>query len=512
MSMTVRRSLCVGLILSAGIGLEWRLRAAADEPASDARAHAGRTRTAPGAERYLLLKDGRLLPGIITHDDTGYVLKKKLGVIRFPNKAVERSFDSVKEAYEYLLARLPEDDPGERLRLAKWCLGLHLTSEARQQLEKILEISPDHEQAIGMLTNIAHTEEARTARGDGETKVDEQVRQTAGEDVAEDRAGALDSAVLRGAERGMGISQLPVIYDLPQPLAIRRAEEFRDYVHPVLQAFCAKCHNAAYDGSFQLITAATPRERTADVVRANLDATLRLIDRENPARSELLSSTLRPHGYGGKQRPIFPGSNNRAYRILAAWVNGLRSSDPVKRESASPARTAADGGETFAAERNRDSIVPLDQIARGMQSGDPGQISAIDSPRASRPAGRAYRYVEGQGMVAEDSSKGDPREFPLPYMMGGPKPTMPGQPGASQATSRSRTDLARHPADEPPARAAAMPPPKNTSTSAPATDESQTATTSKKPTAADKKKKTAKIDPAILQKLLQKNATRSPSE
>ena len=76
--------------------------------------------------------------------------------------------------------------------------------------------------------------------------------------VAEDRPGALDSAVLRGAERRMGITGLPVIFDLPQAMAVQRAEEFRQYVHPVLQAYCAKCHNADYDGPFQLVPASNP--------------------------------------------------------------------------------------------------------------------------------------------------------------------------------------------------------------------------------------------------------------
>ena len=62
---------------------------------------------------------------------------------------------------------------------------------------------------------------------------------------------------------------------------------------------------------------------SADALRANLDATLRLIDPENPSHSVLLSSTLRPHGRGTKPRPIFPGSNDKAYKALAEWAGRL---------------------------------------------------------------------------------------------------------------------------------------------------------------------------------------------
>ena len=178
---------------------------------------------------------------------------------------MERSFDTVREAYEYRLARLPEDDPAERLLLARWCLNLRMPAEARAQLEKVLEISPDHGPAKAMLTKIAQSEASRAIRG--ESKVDAEVQQTAGEQVGEDDPKAFDSAVLRGAERGMGITGLPVIFDLPQPLAVRRAEEFKQYVHPVLQAYCAKCHNSDYDGPFQLVTAVNPKQRTRRALR-----------------------------------------------------------------------------------------------------------------------------------------------------------------------------------------------------------------------------------------------------
>ena len=104
-----------------------------------------------------------------------------------------------------------------------------------------------------------------------------------------------------------GVKDLPVIFDLPLPLAIKRTEEFTRYVHPLLQAYCAKCHDGQYDGDFQLVPIRGRADRTSDALRANLDATLRLIDPKNPSHSVLLSSTLRPHGRGTKPRPIFPG-------------------------------------------------------------------------------------------------------------------------------------------------------------------------------------------------------------
>ena len=260
----------------------------------------------------------------------------------------------MQEVYKYKLEQLPEDDFQERIKLARWCLEQKMEPEARQQLEAILERNPKHVQAKAMLVSLDQADVRLSNR-----MRDPGVRQTAGEQVEPivgDRPGTLDASVISGAQRGMRISGLPVIFDLPPAQAVKRAEEFNRYVHPVLQIYCARCHNERSEGSFQLVQIKTRIDRTPEAVRANLDATLRLIDRENPTRSELLSSSLRPHGRGPNTRPIFQGSNDKAYQILATWAKNLQSATPVA-EGVVPARFAAspvdDSGETFASQRSR---------------------------------------------------------------------------------------------------------------------------------------------------------------
>ena len=199
--------------LAASFGLAMGMGAGADEPTPRERATA--RPAAAGEDRYLLLTDGRLIRGVISHDETTYTVTQKLGVIRFPKKLVERSFDTVREAYQYRLERLPEDDPGERLLLARWCLNLHMTAEAKAQLEKVLEISPDHGPARAMLTKITQSEASRLA----------------GEQTKVDADGAADGRRRRSPRTapepwirrycgapsgGWGSRGLPVIFGLPQ--------------------------------------------------------------------------------------------------------------------------------------------------------------------------------------------------------------------------------------------------------------------------------------------------------
>lgn len=496
-----------GLLVAACFGLASGVVVGADGPPPQGNAPAVAARS--DGERYLLLKNGRLIRGVVSEDEAAYTVTQRIGAIRYPKTQVERPVATVEEAYRYQLERIPDDDPAEQLRLARWCMSLHLDKEAKTLLEQVVEISPSHAQAKAMLMHMNQAEAARLAGA--ETKVDEDVRKTSAAEIADDRPGALDSAVLRGAERRMGITGLPVIFDLPPAMAVRRAEQFKQYVHPVLQACCAKCHNAEYPGTFQLVAVRTARQRTPDALRANLDATLRLIDRENPAKSELLTTVLLPHGNGGKGRPIFLGSNDRAYQILSAWVTSLKpqTSAGESPTSLSP-RSTGEAGESFAADRSRSGGETIDEIARSQRPVDPRPFSAMGNPGA-QAGGRAYRYVEGQGMLPEDARQADPREFPLPYMLGGSRPQVPGEiakgdgripPPATRAAGVRGTGSPRG------ARPDRVAPPAEADDSDPALPEppkSRAAGTTNTPAA---KKKPVTIDPKILEKLLQKNANR----
>jgi hypothetical protein len=218
----------------------------------------------------------------------------------------------------------------------------------------------------------------------------------------------------------MRISDLPVVFDLPPAQAVKRGDEFSHYVHPVLQTYCARCHNDHYEGKFQLVPFKNKQDRTRESLRANLDAALKLIDRENPPRSELLSSSLRPHGRGPNAKPIFQGSNDRAYQILAAWVNNLRvkkSGEPI-----AAARMGAQGqeaGDLFAADRSRISV------DAGLPSVPAGGKIAIEAEVLP-----PLRYEKGKGLTVE--SKNDPSEFPIPFAVSGVKPKPGEKPPAAR--------------------------------------------------------------------------------
>jgi hypothetical protein len=204
----------------------------------------------------------------------------------------------------------------------------------------------------------------------------------------------------------------------------------------LLQVHCAKCHNGEYEGPFQLVTTKSRADHTPEALRANLDATLRLVDPKNPSHSELLSTTLRAHGPRLRPRPIFPGSNDPTYQILARWVQNLcPPSTGAEANRAERVQTLTERAETFAIDR--------DQIGRDR----PDQNAPALSGRAARPelaAGMAAetripppsRFVRGGAPVAQGSNPAVPDEFPLPFAITGVKPNLaPADPASKPAAT-----------------------------------------------------------------------------
>jgi hypothetical protein len=362
--------------------------------------------------QVVLLSDGRLVTGVISEEEAMIVVTQPVGSMKFPKKRVEKVFASIQEVYAYKLEQLPEDDFDERIKLARWCLGQKMEPEARKQLEAILQRSPKHVQAKAMLDSLDQALARAANRGK-----DAAVQQTGGEQFPQasgDRPGALDASVISGARRGMGVSELPVVFDLPRAQAVKRADEFVRYIHPVLQNYCARCHNERYDGPFQLVQYKSRSDRTPSALRANLDATLKLVDQENPTRSTLLSSALRPHGRGQNPRPIFKGSNDAAYQILSTWVNKLQAAKTT--EGVVPAGFSSPGpdqGETFASQRGR--------ISNNSNTEAAGSVVRFGTGPVENKALPPLRAVPGQrGLVPED--KADPNEFPVPFAISGARP------------------------------------------------------------------------------------------
>jgi hypothetical protein len=418
-------------LLAAGLAALGLIGLAPPEPA-DPSAPAPPGAGAPAAPSppytVLLMSDGRLQQGAVSEDATRYTLHTRGGDIPIPKRSVEAKFRSVEEAYQYKVGNLPDRDLDERMKLARWCLHNELKAHAKEQLQLIVSRSPSFSEARWMLESL-QKEEARAAIA----RVDSGVAK-AGAEVVEPPAGAsdrpdrIDPSLLRAARRELGINNIPQIGDLPPAMAVRRAGEFAHLVQPVLQSRCARCHNEQHPGSFQLVVIKPRRDRVDDALRANLDATLRLIDLENPDKSEILSSALVPHP---NKQPVFKGANDPEYQILATWVKSLRAPKGSREVATSrlEGRPAAAGDERFATDRPATAPLPFTPTPPSADA-RPQPPQAIN-PVTPQPPGQ---IIPGSATGLQPYAPPD-TDFPVPYMAGGPRPKLDStsnpQPGPS---------------------------------------------------------------------------------
>jgi hypothetical protein len=491
----------VMIALSVAISFGWvtmRNHSLAEEPRDETAPQAA---TSAPPERYLLLTNDQLIKGVITERETDYQVGQRIGAISFPKRLVEGVFDSTTDAYKYRVEQLPERDTEERMKLALWCLNMKLKAQAKEQLMKVIELNPRHTQAKAMLFSMQQAAEIATQR-----QLDRDVQQAAAETTREPRPGALDSAVIQNAQRGMGISGLPVIFDLPAPLAVKRANEYFRSVHPLLQLYCARCHDGNYNGQFQLIPIKSRADRNPDALRANLDATLRLVNPDSLAKSELLSSTLRAHGNDPRPRPIFTGSNDKSYQILSAWVQSLGATK-TGDESVRPdlARRANENAEPFASNRGA-----MTSDSRQPALADPRAGIAPPPLVGNQPTANVIppplRYHGKVDLSEHNGNSADPREleFPLPAVIGGFKTALPAS-GSAPKTGTRKTSQPAGKTD--PSLTANSPGAASGLTESLSPEDAAKPASQAKPTdetgAPKKKSKPVTIDPKLLERALQ---------
>jgi len=450
----------------------------------------------------LSLYDGKVYQGTVQVDETGYSVVQNGGVLRFRKELVEGAFGSIREVYRFKAERVPARDPDERLKLARWCLSHRLNAEAKAQLLAVLELSPGNIEIKNMVANIDNAA-ARTALHD------EALVRTRLAPASDGRPGELDPAIFRAdrAPVGAAATGLPTIFDLPTPMAVKRADEFTKNVHGILQQACARCHNENYQGAFQLIEVKSRHGLTPNVVRANLEATLRVVDPDSPARSELLTRALVPHG--PHKRPIFRGATDPNYQRVAAWVNRLGRSSAAPSsasgrfgpEEPAPSSAVAEVDSVgFAAGRAHPASAPAPIAPDPSFDGRP-QPPAAPNPVVPRPPGQ---FIAGSGSGMQPYAPPD-TDFTVPYMMGGPRPKPAATPGQAQtqaqtpATATAGVELPPLPAPGPsaPPTAAASPAATAAPTAAP-----PTAGAAPKPA-----RQPIKIDPALLERALMNRYT-----
>ncbi len=449
--------------ITAGLTVLGLLWGPATLPAAPPQVPAQATPTAvppASAPTVLLLSDGRVVQGTIRETDLGYSVATPFGELPFRRRDVVQTFVSIQQVYQYKQSLVPERDPDERLRLAQWCVTQRLFEEARNELDLVLKLSPGLPQAKSMLFMIdAEVRKASLPRPD------EALQRASAEEMPAGVPGTLNPSIIRELRdeyrRTPNAGGIPIIFDLPPAVAVKRYREFATFIHPALHRTCAQCHNEQSQGSFRLIQARARRDLENDlVIRANLDAVLPLVDPFDPEVSKLLTSAIMPHP--PTNRPVLTGPNSHTYQLLANWVHGLKDTtaaapsqthaptDAVNRTGfAAPAPTPSGG---FAADRaappptrpaTRPAPTTSNSPAQNLPALSNTTLPPFDpDPVVPTPAGQIFPGA----VTRQQAQLPPPSSFPSPALMGGPnqqqltKPNAVSEPKITTVATGSTTE------------------------------------------------------------------------
>jgi len=245
--------------------------------------------------KVAILDNDRIIEGDIERVGDQYRVRRPVGETWLAAAKVRRLCATMVDALDYIRSQANLNDPDERLRLARWCLGQDLRAEALAELEAAADMRPSHAETQRMLRGLQRTVVSEPAPAAPEK---EETPEAPPEPVA--------ALPYNPAALGMFVNK----------------------VQPILMNACACCHANNKGGAFTLqrgYTNGKPANRKT--TQHNLMAVLAQVNRHRPGDSPLLAKALMLHG--GADHPPLQGPAAPAFRTLSDWVYFAMTNVPL---------------------------------------------------------------------------------------------------------------------------------------------------------------------------------------
>ncbi len=244
-------------------------------------------------ESVLILRNGHVLVGEITRSDDRFNVSVEGGRISVSVADTELLCRNLEEAYEHKRLALGSLDVHGHLELAGWCQRQGLMELAGRELLEAKKLSPSHP----MIPVI----ERRIQMSLAPPKPVEPVKV-----AAVSVRPPLSPDELDHIARDMPPGTMETFVRSIQPLLVNRCG-------------AARCHGPVSDNQLHLLRPPPSSRPSRRTTQRNLHAVLKLIDRNDPTRSPLLTSALKPHG--DLDVPVFAGRRADQYERVANWVH-----------------------------------------------------------------------------------------------------------------------------------------------------------------------------------------------
>lgn len=315
----------------------------------------------------LLLKNGETLDGRISRSGDYYLIVSPTAEVQVRVREVEAICRDVEEVYAKKHALVNTRSADSYLTLAQWCIDRQLYGYAARALTDAYKIDDLH-------PRLELLERRMKAAMTTPTPV------VAPPKPPEPK---FNDAELERAVKSVSAESL---------------HEFTVRVQPLMMNYCATagCHGPRAASTFQLERIYLNERTDPRIVRTNLHAVLKQVDRAHPAKSPLLNVPITAHG--GAKKPIFNAHNAEHYRVVAGWVGRL-----AQQVRYAPQPTSAD------------VVSSANTLQQRMPLSPPSATAPSTAPTSTAPAAG----VGLPGAVTLDAAS-----------VGTPTPTVPPVPAA----------------------------------------------------------------------------------
>ena len=244
-------------------------------------------------EGVLILRNGHVLVGQITRLDNRFNVSVEGGRISVSVADTELFCRNLGEAYAQKAAAVGIADIHGHLELARWCQRQGLLEYATRELFKASSLDPSHPM-IPVIERRIQISSAPSAEPESAKTAATPVEQPFSQEELDRTARDMPAGTMEAFARSI------------QPLLVNRCGAVR-------------CHGPASENAFHLLRPPPSSRSSRRITQRNLQATLKMIDREDPTLSPLLVTALRPHA----TLVVSPFAGRRAhqYKLLADWVN-----------------------------------------------------------------------------------------------------------------------------------------------------------------------------------------------
>jgi hypothetical protein len=243
----------------------------------------------------LLLDNERTLEGDIERVGDQFRIRHAVGETWVPTTKAMALCADLKDAYAFLRRRANLDDPGERLKLARWCQSHDLLEQALAEAEAAIALRPELKDAQ-RLARVLHQPSPEASKP--------------------------------AAPNPMESEAAP---SPPVVLPAEAANQFTTRIQPILMNACASCHANGQGGSFKLLRVFEHGSLERKTTQQNLTAVLGQLNLEQAEKSPILTKATSVHG-AMSQAPL-TGRQTSAYHALEGWVKTAVATQSTPRES-----------------------------------------------------------------------------------------------------------------------------------------------------------------------------------